>query len=158
MCAEAPPAVHFAAVSDAAPPYAAFLGTWLLIPESCRFEQGAPPRSGTERIVRNRERLRFELSWVDASGVAEGAVFEGVPDGKPEPFAGSDLADTLVVHAVSARELTTSAFYQGKERMVAQRQLDDTGAAMRLVQVVRFPDGETLANISVYRRAVSGPG
>ncbi len=37
-------------------------------------------------------------------------------------------------------------------RMVAQRQLDDRGAAMRVTQLVRFDDGTTLANTSIYRR------
>jgi len=36
--------------------------------------------------------------------------------------------------------------------MVAQRQLDDSGQAMRVTQLVRLADGEHLANVSVYRR------
>jgi hypothetical protein len=37
--------------------------------------------------------------------------------------------------------------------MVAQRQLGDSGDAMRTVQMVRLPDGTSPANVSVYRRA-----
>ncbi len=38
--------------------------------------------------------------------------------------------------------------------MVAQRQLDDTGTAMRVTQLVRFPDGTHAANVSIYRKQV----
>ena len=36
--------------------------------------------------------------------------------------------------------------------MVAQRQLDASGNAMRVTQVVRFADGTSAANVAVYRR------
>jgi hypothetical protein len=133
--------------------YSDFLGHWILDPASCRYEQGEPPRSGSYRIDEDEGRLVFTIDWVDAEGEAQQISFSGRPDGEPEPFAGGDLADALAVTAVSPRELTSSAFYRGVERMTAQRQLDATGAAMRVVQLVRLPDGTKLLNTSIYRRA-----
>ena len=37
--------------------------------------------------------------------------------------------------------------------MIAQRQLDETGTAMRITQLVRFSDGSQAANVGVYRKA-----
>lgn len=136
------------------PTYFGFLGWWELIPESCDYQQGDPPRAGTYRISEVDAGLRFDMAWTDAAGKQQEACFSGQPDGKPTPYNGGPLADALSVTAVSARELNSSAFLEGRELMVAQRQLDDTGGAMRVVQVVRLPGGESPRNVSVYRRVV----
>jgi len=141
-------------MSDAPAPYAGFLGTWILIPDSCDYQQGAPPRSGSYRIALDGDRLSFHVEWIDAAGEQQRATFSALPNGGKEPFAGGELADALEVRAVSERELNSYAYWQGRECMVAQRQLDDSGAAMRITQVVRFPDGTQLANVSVYRKVV----
>ncbi|HLU64694.1 MAG TPA: hypothetical protein VKZ63_00370 [Kofleriaceae bacterium] len=137
-----------------APIYQAFLGTWILDPTSCRYEQGEPPQAGVYRIEQAGDALHFHVEWTAADGTRHEVEFSGVPDGRREPFAGGDLADALSVHAVSPRELTSSAYYRGTERMVAQRQLDDSGNAMRVVQLVRLPDGTSPANVAVYLRQV----
>lgn len=132
--------------------HAAFLGTWTLDPASCDYQQSAPPKEGTYRIEEVGNTLRFTMRWLDDADEEHLLSFEGPPDGHPHPFAGGELADALAINAVSASELTTSAFYQGRELMVAQRQLDATGSAMRVTQIVRFLDGTSLANVGVYRK------
>lgn len=134
------------------PLWKGFLGTWLLDPESCQYEQGDPPRSGSYRIEEAGERLAFHMEWIDAAGESLSASFTGIPDGTPEAFPGGDLADAMSVTPVSRRELNSAAFYKGHERMVASRQLDDDGGAMRVIQVVRLPNGESPTNISIYLR------
>jgi hypothetical protein len=136
------------------PTYAAFLGTWILDPGSCRYEQGEPPLAGSYRIEEVGGRLHFQMEWTAADGSSHQVRFSGVPDGRREPFAGGELADALSVHAVSPRELTSAAYHGGVERMVAQRQLNAGGNAMRVIQLVRFLDGSSLANVSVYLRQV----
>jgi hypothetical protein len=136
------------------PPYEGFLGTWILLPDTCDYEQGEPPTAGTYTISEGAGRLDFSIDWTDADGASHHAEFGGPPDGSRVPFDGGELADALSIHAVSPRELTSSAYWKGDELMVAQRQLDDTGGAMRVTQVVRFPGGTSLANISVYRKRV----
>ena len=135
--------------------YRGFIGTWVLIPETCDYEQSEPPLSGTYRIEEAAEEgLRFHMAWTDSAGEQHAASFSGIPDGKPRPFSGGDLADAMSITAMSERELWSSAFYRGKELMVAQRQLDDTGQAMRVIQQERLPDGTSPRNISVYRKQV----
>jgi hypothetical protein len=139
-------------MSDARPLYADFLGTWVLEPDSCVYEQGEPPRAGTYRIEERDGTLFFQIEWTDADGACHRVEFSGKPDGQPVPFNGGDLADAMSVQAVSARELRSSAYREGKELMVAQRQLDGTKMAMRVVQLVRMMTGPDLGNSSVYRR------
>jgi hypothetical protein len=134
--------------------YAGFLGTWSLIPESCHYEQGAAPRSGSITIAEEGKQLRFTMRWT-VEGVDQEATFIGRADGEPFAFDGGPLADAMKITAVAANDLRTSAFFRGRERMVVQRQLDGTGQAMRVTQLVRLPDGSTPANVAVYRRAPS---
>ena len=134
------------------PPYEPFLGTWILIPESCRYEQGEAPRAGRYLISLDGTDLVFRAEWTDALGKAQHVEFRGPPDGSKIPFAGGELADALAIDAVSERELNSYAYLRGVELMVAQRQLDSTGSAMRITQLVRLPDGTSPANVSVYRR------
>lgn len=139
------------------PVYRGFLGRWQLIPESCRYEQGAPPASGVYRIDAGPDgALHFHVEWVDADGTPGSVTFSGVPDGKLVPIEGGVLADALSIEAVSARELNSYAYLEGRALMIAQRQLDETGQAMRITQVVRLPSGERPANVAVYRRVPEG--
>jgi hypothetical protein len=139
-------------VSESAPRHSNFLGTWILIPESCVYEQGDPPRAGTQTIEERDGKLVFVIGWTAADGRSDEVRLEGVPDGQPRPFAGGELADAIAVSPVSPRDLRVSAFRGGVELMVAQRQLDDTGTAMRVTQLVRFPDGTYASNRAVYRK------
>ena len=134
---------------------ASFLGHWQLIPESCQYEQGDPPRSGELTISLDGEELRFVMRFVTSDGRDEEASFGGRPDGKPFPFAGGALADAMRITPVAANDLRTSAHFKGRERMVVQRQLDASGQAMRVTQLVRLPDGTSPANVAIYRRVPS---
>jgi len=142
-------------MSGAEPLYADFLGTWVLMPETCEYEQGDAPVSGLYRIEERDGQLAFAIDWTGADGAHHHVEFAGSPDGLPVPFAGGDAVDALSVKAVSARELRSAGYWQGEELMVAQRQLDETGTAMRVTQVIRFLDGTRLANVSVYRRQLA---
>jgi hypothetical protein len=99
---------------------AAFLGTWVLMPETCVYEQGAPPRAGTYRIAAEGDALRFTIDWTAADGAAHHATFAGRPDGVAVPFAGGDAVDALAITLASPATCST-AFWRGQERMVAQR-------------------------------------
>lgn len=124
----------------------------MLIPDSCRYEQGEPPREARYDISADGSAVVFRTTWVDAEGGHQQVEFRGPPDGTKTPVPGGELVDALAIHAVSSRELNSYGYRKGKELMVAQLQLDETGQAMRVTQLVRLPDGTAPANVSVYRR------
>ena len=130
--------------------YRGFLGRWRLIADSCEYEQGEAPVDGVHIIWEVDGQLHFRMEWTDTDGENHVAEFSGVPDGRKQPFDGGDLADALSISVVSDRDLRSSAWYRGRELMISQRQLDETGQAMRVVQIVRLPDGSRPANIGVY--------
>ena len=136
-------------------PYAKFLGTWILQPHLSNYEQGDSPSAGTYQIMEVEGRIVFRIDWRDADDKEHQVEFNGIADGTRVPFAGGELADELAIVSVSPRELNTYAYWQGREIMVAQRQLDPSEQAMRVTQLVRFPNGSHVANTSVYIRAVN---
>ena len=135
--------------------YAGFLGAWVLIPESCQYEQGSAPREGRYVISDVEGSLHFQVAWTDADGGRHEVTFAGKPDGAPVAFAGGDLVDAISISSASARRLDSAAYKDGEVLMLAERQLDEGGNAMRVVQQVRLPDGSRPTNISVYQKQVS---
>ncbi len=134
------------------PIYQKFLGMWVLDVESCVFEQGDPPTSGSIKILADGEELVFEMKWIALDGESHFASFRAKPDGGLIPFDGGGLADALSVTAVSDRELNSSAFRDGFELMSARRKLSADALKMHVVQTVRLPDGLTPSNHSVYHK------
>ena len=132
--------------------YSEFLGRWVLYPESCKYEQGNPPKSSLYHIIQIDDQIVFRIEWIDDKGENSNIEFGGIPNGIPEPFNGGELADEISIEAKSKKELNSIAFKQGKKRMIAQRQLDETGQAMRVTQVVYHDDGTQSANTGVYQR------
>ena len=118
--------------------FKSFIGLWSLIPESCKYQQGDAPIKGSYKIEYKDENIVFTMNWTDKENKDFSIEFSGIPDGKKVPFNGGALADEMAITAVSERELNSYAYLNGKELMIAQRQLDDTGMAMRITQVVDF--------------------
>jgi hypothetical protein len=142
-------------MSDMMKIYAGFLGDWELEPESCVYEQSAPPRTGSYSISEGRDGLTFDMAWTDAEGENHEYGFAAMPDGKPHAFPGGDLADALSVTALSQTELNSAAFYKGRELMTATRTLVDEGAFMEVRQSVLLPDGTRPVNFARYRRKLN---
>lgn len=134
--------------------FAGFIVTWILDPSSCQYEQGDPPTAGLYSISEKEGRLFFTIAWTDANGKVHDVVFNGLPDGVPVPFVVSGAVEEMSIQATSRRELRSTAFFQNKPTMIAQRQLDESGRAMRVTQVVMFPDGERLANVATYMKSL----
>lgn len=132
--------------------YAGFLGEWQLDVEGSHYGQGETPVSGGYAISESQEGLVFVISWQDSDGKDHSFSFSGIPDGEARPFAGDDLIDSMSVSAPNELELTSKAFYQGRELMTAKRVLMEDGAVMEIIQAVLLPDGSKPSNIARYRR------
>lgn len=130
-----------------------FLGRWALDPQSCRFEQGAPPRAGLLEISRDGENIDIRMVTTDADGEVQDTAFSGTPDGRQTPFNGGMLADAMSIDAPSDDRLDSAAYWQGEALMRAARTLSADGTRMEIVQTVRLPDGEVLSNTATYLRS-----
>lgn len=129
-----------------------FIGTWLLEPGSCEYEQGKPPRSDRHHIAEDNGELVITMNWTDAEGEDHHASFRAPADGSKIPFNGGPLADTLQVSVPSPSELHLSALCDGLELMTATRTLNPDGTAFELVQTVHLADFTTPTNRGTYRK------
>ncbi len=134
------------------PIYQNFLGEWVLVPDSCEYEQGEAPQAGFYAIQESGNELEFQMGWIDSEGEQHAHSFRCAADGEHYKFAGGDLADAISVTASSETSLDSSAFYQGTERMMAYRTLVDNGAVMEVIQKVCLPGGGALSNLAKYVR------
>ncbi|MBU2534175.1 MAG: hypothetical protein KKB37_15650 [Alphaproteobacteria bacterium] len=129
-----------------------FLGTWLLDPASCVFEQGDPPRAAVHRITLEGDELVITMNWTEASGETGHAAFRVPADGTPVPFSAGPLADMLRLSSMSTSELTLSASCNGLELMTAKRVLASDGRSLALTQTVHLPDFSAPTNTATYAR------
>ncbi|SDD54244.1 MULTISPECIES: hypothetical protein [Kordiimonas] len=132
--------------------YAGFLGEWQLDVAESHYGQGEAPVSGGYAISESQEGLVFVISWQDSDGKDHSFSFSGIPDGEARPFAGDDLIDSMSVSVPHPNELTSKAFFKGRELMTARRVLVEDGAVMEITQSVVLPDGSQPANVARYRR------
>lgn len=132
--------------------YADFIGHWVMDPGQNLYEQGEPPRSGSYTIRQDEDQLHFTMKWESHEGEALEMSFAGVPDGSLQPYNGGALADHLSLSAPSPFELNSSAYLNGVELMIAERQLAADQQSMVIKQTVILPDGNRLTNTSRYHR------
>ena len=134
------------------PVYQAFLGTWVLDPTTCRYEQGEPPRADRHRIVADGYDLVITMDSTDAGGEDHHVSFRAPANGQEIPFNAGPLADTLCLTLPSPHELHLAASCDGLELMTATRTLDADGTTLHLVQTVHLPDFTAPANRATYRK------
>ena len=132
-----------------------FLGSWQLLPETCEYEQGLAPKSGTYRIILDKGELSFLIAKSDLQNKKTEFELKGKADGEKRPFAVKDVIDTLSIELRNAnKEIWIIGFWGEKEQMVSQLQLDKSGQALRVTQVVFFTDGTKMTNSAVYSKRV----
>lgn len=126
-----------------------FLGTWVLVPASCNFDLGAPPRDGRYRIERAGEGLKVSMKWADHAGTVRANSFEAVPDGRLYPGDGG--IDALSMVLTEDDVLDTLAYRDGEVMMVTRRVLSQDQRTMTVLMSGRRADGSLWENRAVYR-------
>lgn len=129
-----------------------FIGTWLLMPDLCRYAFGKPPVAGRYVIAQpDHGEVSLESEWVSASGRRHVLRFTGPVDGRPHPLHGSRIADAIRIDYLSAQRLGSSAWREGRKVMWAERVL----LAPDRLQIDMhgwLASGDAYSNIDIYRR------
>jgi len=128
-----------------------YLGTWVLVPELCLYEEGEPPSSGLYTIAQVGDEVGFAIEWTDVQGQRHDVRFAGPDDGTRRTIAGQAQAE-LSVDRIGRTILDTSVF--NGERMVsyARRCASLDGQLLSTVQQGYRADGTRYRNFQVYRR------
>lgn len=129
-----------------------FIGTWHLLPESCRYAFGRPPADGRYAIDQSADgEVLLESEWISASGRRHVLRFLGPIDGRPHPLAHSRIAEAIQLDYVSPQQFNSSAWRGGYKVMWAERRLIQPGE-LRIDVHGRLANGAVYTNTDVYRR------
>ena len=132
-----------------------FLGNWRLLPQTCDYEQGHPPKSGSYGIALQNGEVSFTISAVDLENKKSKYELKGKADGEKRDFVVKDVIDTLSIELRNDnKEIWIIGFSGEREQMVSQLQLDSSNQALRVTQVVFFTDGSKMTNSAVYSKRV----
>lgn len=129
-----------------------FLGTWELDPAASNYELGAPPQRGTYQLIQESEHVAVVMDWTDAAGKDFHMIYHMTPDSVDHPYPDSPAVDAIITALVDARTLDTVSKKDGQVVATGRRELSDDGETMRVIQSGKTPDGNSFANIAIYRR------
>lgn len=126
---------------------------WLLIPELCIYEEGAPPSAGEYHVCMRAGTVAITIRWTDAAGQKHLIEFGGPCDGKPRATDQPGVASVSFIQ-VDASTLDSTAFAaDGSEVMYARRRKSEDGQLLCTLQRLRRADGSRYGIVQVYRRA-----
>lgn len=127
-------------------------GAWILVPELSLYQAGQPPRSGRYEIELTAQQARFSVAWRGADDDEHAIEFGGCPDGARHR-ADSPGVTHLSIDVVDPYTLDSRAFRGQIQLAYARRRASDDGELLSVVQELSGPDGSTIRNFQVYRRA-----
>ncbi len=131
-----------------------YVGTWILVPELCIYEEGNPPLSGVYRIAQIDDVVQISIDWQAQDGSKHQIQFQAPDSGVRQP--GKSGAPDLSITRVSPLILDSRAYVGDDEVAYAHRRASDDGRLLATVQVGRRPDGTSFRNFQVYRRQDAG--
>ena len=132
-----------------------YLGTWILVPELCLYEEGSPPASGIYRISQVNAEVRVSIAWEAQDGSKHHIEFQAPGNGAKQPLSVPGPSH-LSITRVTPYILDSSAYSDGEEVAYARRRASEDGLLLSTVQVGRRPNGTSFRNFQVYRRQTSG--
>jgi len=132
-----------------------YLGTWILVPELCLYEDGNPPVSGIYRISQSDEDVRISIDWEAQDGSKHQIEFQAPDSGAKQPSSNPGPSH-LSITRVSPFILDSSAYAGDEEVAYARRCASEDGLLLSTVQVGRRANGTSFRNFQVYRRQTTG--
>ena len=127
-----------------------YIGTWLLIPELCIYQNGEPPLRGIYEIQSDGTEVRISVNWTDKEGAEHAIEYGGAIDGSKHPIDASGTTST-VYFRVDENTLGSTVYDNDRKTMYARRIVSAANDLLATVQVQYRPEGD-LSNFQVYRR------
>ena len=128
-----------------------YLGTWILVPELCIYEEGIPPVSGIYRISQLEGDVRISIDWEAQDGSKHQIEFQAPDSGLKQPSNNPGTSHFSITR-VSPLILDSRAYAGEEEVAYARRCASDDGLLLATVQAGRRANGTSFRNFQVYRR------
>ncbi len=128
------------------------LGKWRFVAEASTYESGPAPRESQRQWVKDGDGVRFLHDGVSAEGKAFHTEFTAKYDGKPYPFVGGTLYNTVALHWKSA-DRVDQVFRKDKVITVkATRTVSPDGKRLTIDARGTGAAGKRFKNLLVYER------
>jgi len=132
-----------------------YLGTWILVPELCLYEEGNPPVSGIYRISQLDGDVRISIDWEAQDGMKHQIEFQAPDSGAKQPSNNPGTSHFSITR-VSPLILDSHAYAGEEEVAYARRRASGDGLLLATVQAGRRANGRSFRNFQVYRRHTAG--
>lgn len=126
-----------------------FLGTWTLLVESCKYEQGVPPVSATHVFsdAGSPNLLHFVVHWEEVDGKENHSEYDVLVDGSPHEINFNGYKMTVTA---SATEHKFKVFYE-REDCTIEFECDSATGLMQLL-MKNLLDGKWYNLHQTYRK------
>lgn len=129
------------------------IGTWQFVAKGSRYESGPAPQASIRRWVEMPVgKVRFEHDGTGADGKKFHTEFLAAYDGRPVPFIGGTLYDSVALLLRDRRTVKQSFYLNGKLTVKAVRKISRNGRTMTIDSRGVKPDGSKFRNWLVYSR------
>jgi hypothetical protein len=133
-----------------------YVGEWALISELSLYASGVPPVAGRYTITRvTAQELALEVVWRMPGDTADKSTrFGGIADGSRVALPPSESGpDAFSLTHIDDATLDSAAYRGGTRVAYARRVVSADRTLLAVVQETLAPDGTTVRNFQVYRRA-----
>jgi hypothetical protein len=127
-------------------------GMWELNLQKSKFSPGPAPKSKTRVYEVTGEQEKMIATTIDAAGNENIQKFSANRDGKPYPFEGWPMADTISIVPVDTFTVTYTMKKADKIVYSGTRVISENGKLMTLPVKFTSANGKEVDNIEVYDR------
>jgi hypothetical protein len=129
-------------------------GQWKFVPAESTYESAPAPRESRRQWIADGEGVRFLHDGINADGKPFHTEFRAGYDGKPVPFIGGTLYDSVALFYKNPRRVEQIFTLKGKPTVKAIRTISKDGNKMTIDSRGSRADGTRFKNILVYQRLV----
>ena len=127
-------------------------GTWRFIPAESTYESAPAPKESRRQWIPDGEGVKFIHDGTSAEGKPFHTEFRAAYDGKPVPFIGGTLYDSVALFSKGPRKVEQVFTLKGKVTVKAVRTISKDGKKMTIDSRGSRADGTKFKNILVYER------
>jgi len=128
------------------------LGTWRFAPEESKYESGPAPKESKRQWIAKGDAVQFLHDGISADGKPFHTEFTATYDGKPAPFLGGTLYDSVALQLKSPHVVEQVFTLQRTVTVRATRTISKDGKTMTIDSRGERKDGTKFKNLLVYRR------
>lgn len=107
-------------------------GTWRFLPSESHYESAPAPQKSERRWIPDGEGVRFLHDGINASGKPFHTEFRANYDGKPVPFTGGTLYDSVAIFWRNPRKVDQVFTMKGVVTVRATRTISKDGRRMTI--------------------------